>query len=122
MRKLLTDTDEHIYSTKMIQLFRAHGYTGIGLLHMIRVRIAQHESGIDSEELKHMLHVEGKLIEIWNYLIDEGFIIEEFGEITEETALDNAEIYKKKKNYDREYHRARKEKESCMSTNVPELL
>ena len=117
MRKLLTDTDEYTYSTKMIQLFRDHGYTGVGLLHMIRVRIAQHESGIETTELKYMLHVKGELEKIWNYLIDKGFIIEDFGEIIEETALENAEIYKKKRIYDREYQKNRRDKESVISYN-----
>lgn len=117
MRKLLTDTDEYIYSKKILQLHRAHGYTGVGLLHMIRVRIAQHESGIDTKELKHMLHIEGDLVEIWNYLIDNDFITEEFGEIIEETALENAEIYKKKRIYDREYRKNHRDKESVMAYN-----
>jgi hypothetical protein len=122
MRKLLTDTDEYIYSPKILQLFRAYGYKGIGLLHMIRVRIAQHESGIDSEELKHLLRVEGELVEVWNYLIDNGFITEEFGEIIEETALDNAEIYKKKKEYDKEYQKNRREKVNYTPAYASEMI
>lgn len=122
MRKLLTDTDEYIYSTKMIKLFRDHGYAGVGLLHMIRIRIADHESGIDSKELKYILHINEDLEELWNYLIDNDFIIEDSGEIMEETALDNAEIYKKKRNYDREYQRIRRDKESVKLYNEPEII
>jgi hypothetical protein len=121
MRKLLTETDDYVYSTKILQLFKAHGYAGIGLLHMIRVRIAQHELPIDKEELKYMLKVTGDLEEIWNFLIDNDYVIEKDGEIHEESALENAEIYKKRKNHDRDYQKSRRERIKEVDYNMPRI-
>ncbi len=121
MRKLLTDTDDYVYSTKILQLLKTPGYAGIGLLHMIRVRIAQHELPINTDELKYMLRITGDLEEIWNFLIDNGYVIEQDGEILEESALENAEIYKRRKDHDKLYQKNSREMIKEVDYNMPKI-
>jgi len=82
---------------KITQLYIRFGYEGLGLFFTCLEKFAQQEKPINTEVLKHQLHVGKKLNKCWWFMEQIGLLSSNNGETFNKQLLNFSETYKIKK-------------------------
>jgi len=96
---------------KIIALFMAHGYEGLGLFYTILEKFAKAEKPINTAALKHSLKVGKRLNKCWNFMESLGIICSSNGETFSKELLNFSEKYMIKKENNKERIKQWREKQ-----------